>query len=126
MRGPRVVHPDLELTVYVDARLSQMAVRTSIHDALAGRGLGPRRRAFLHPDRWSLGQPLFEGPLVACLAEVPGVRWVDVERFQRLDASEYDVEAGCISVAADEVIRLPRGAADGSGDGIRITIKGVE
>ena len=124
--GPRVVHPDLELTIFVDSALPMKAVRSNIHDALAGKGLNARRRAFLHPDRWSLGQSLFEGPMVACLAEVPGVRWVDVVRFQRLDATEYDIEPGIIAVAEDEVIRLPRGAASASGDGIKLTIVGVE
>jgi hypothetical protein len=51
---------------------------------------------------------------------------VDVVRFQRRDASEYDIEPGRIMVAADEVIRLPRGAGEGSGDGIHVIIEGVE
>jgi hypothetical protein len=124
--GPGLVHPELELKVFVDASLPMMAVRASIHEALAGQSRRSRKRSFLHPDRWSLGQHLYEGPVVACLAEISGVRWVEVVRFQRRDATEYDVEPGRITIASDEVLRLPHGAGDGLGDGVHLTLVGVE
>ena len=120
------MHPDIELKAFIDAARPFMAIQAAIHEALAGRGRISRGRSFLHPDRWSLGQHLYEGPLLARLSQVSGVRWIEVVRFQRRDATEYDIEPGRIAIANDELLRLPQGAGDGTGNGLRITLEGVE
>lgn len=73
--------------------------------------LGPSR--FFHPDRFTLGQPVYLSQIVATAMAVPGVRWVDLDpsragnRFQRFgEAPRGEHAAGRITVGRTEVVEL--------------------
>jgi hypothetical protein len=67
------------------------------------------RRGLFHPDRLTFGQPVLLADVVAAAMGVPGVAWVDVIGFRRLDAPDADtaanLAAGQVTLAPGEVAR---------------------
>jgi len=62
---------------------------------------------FFHPDQFSFGEPVYLSAVVAAAMAVPGVAWVQPQRFQRLGrAAAGEMAAGRIGMARLEIARL--------------------
>lgn len=84
-------------------------VLAGLRDALSARRLPGGRAGLFHADAITFGTPLRLSDVVAAAMTVPGVAWVDVTRFGRLDDSDGEsssnLAAGLIRVSAREVFR---------------------
>lgn len=106
LREPVRVPLDIAMTVCLAPGYSRSETYTRLW-----LELGPSR--FFHPDRFTLGQPVYLSQLVATAMAVPGVRWVDLDpsrggnRFHRFgQAPRGEHAAGRIAIGRTEVAEL--------------------
>ncbi|MFJ8579373.1 putative baseplate assembly protein [Micromonospora sp. NPDC093277] len=99
----------LELLACAAREFERQDVEGRLAAALSARDLGGGRTGFFHPDRFTFGEPLYLSDVVAAAMAVPGVSWVKVRRFGRLDATAAAtaaaLAAGRVAVQPQEVLR---------------------
>ena len=83
--APVKIPLDIRLTVGVKSGHFQGDVVAALSAALGqGRPVGH----FFHPDRQSLGQPVYLSRLIRAAMDVKGVAWVECNRFRRYFSSQ--------------------------------------
>ncbi len=115
---PRFVPLDVALNVcvkqgYLRSDVQQALLEVFSSYALAGGGLG-----YFHPDNFTFGQPVYLSRLIARAMEIPGVRWIKVDRsgtrpgrFQRWGRRAHtEIEDGYIDISRFEIARLDNDA----------------
>jgi hypothetical protein len=110
------VHIDICLRVHCQANEAAGAMVRRLRRELSDLPDIGGRPGYFYPGHWGIGEPVYQGPLLARLAEVPGVRWVDMLRFSRADQAVEESDIGLIPVEIHEVVRLggprPHGGID--------------
>lgn len=112
--GPRFVPLDIAFSVRVAAGFHVGDVETAVRKRLSARMQDDGRAGFFHPDRFSFGEPVYLSQLLAVVAEVPGVAWVDLgkqpssgHRFDRLFAPDGNaIDQGFIGIGRLEIAQL--------------------
>lgn len=99
-----VVHLDMEFRVVLSSDVPESTMRRRLMQALGAQS--SNEIGLFHPDNWGLGQDVYEAPVVRCLADLPGVEWLDTVRFQRRDGSNHASHSGVISIQPHEVARI--------------------
>jgi hypothetical protein len=100
VRAPVYVPVRVDLSVTVQPGARPGLVKSSVYAALAGGSDG-----FFAANHFTFGQTVYRSQMVAQAMSVPGVAWVEVLTFRRLD-SDRDVEA--IDIGPLEIARLER------------------
>ncbi|AGB26692.1 hypothetical protein Mycsm_06555 (plasmid) [Mycobacterium sp. JS623] len=78
VRNPIYVPLDLTLTVCPSASADWPTVRATLGRLFGARVQPDGTPGLFHPDRLSLGSPVYTGPLIAAAVEVPGVVWAEI------------------------------------------------
>lgn len=107
IEAPRQVALDVALRVCVGPEYRNIDVKAALLDKF-GSGVAPNGRlGFFHPDNFTFGQPVYLSRVIAAAMQVPGVVWVQAERFERWGrVSQAELEAGLITMGALEIARL--------------------
>jgi hypothetical protein len=111
LADPVYVSLDLHLVVCVKPGFFRADVRAGLLDAFTAGTRADGRDGFFHPDRFTFGQPVHLGGVVAAAMEVPGVEWVNTRdprvRFQRLGlAAAGELANQVIAMGPMEIARL--------------------
>lgn len=104
VRPAAVVHVDISVHVVVDATVPEPTIRRRMLETLGS--IPCSSKGFFHPSNWEMGQPVYEAPLVRCLSEIQGVRWLETVRFTRRDDPTEPQVKGLIDIQAHEVARI--------------------
>jgi len=105
--GPRFVALELQLEVCVKAGYFRSDVARALLEVLGSRTLPDGRRGHFHPDSLTFGEAVLLSPIVAAAAGVPGVRDVEVLRFERLGVpGRKGIDAGELALGRLEIARL--------------------
>ncbi|MFC7737922.1 putative baseplate assembly protein [Roseomonas sp. GCM10028921] len=105
--SPRFVPLELEARVCVKPEYFRADLREELLRLLGNRDLPDGRRGLFHPDRFSFGQPVHLGPVIAAIQAVPGVASVEVAVFQRQGiASDEAFRTGRLAMGRLEIARL--------------------
>jgi len=81
---PVFVSLEVDLLVCVEEGYFRSHVREGLLQVLGSGPLPGHRRGVFHPDNFTFGQTVYLSPVYAAAREVPGVKSVEVQRFQRL------------------------------------------
>lgn len=92
---------DIQLTIEVAPGYWRSAVLDALKAAL-GSATVNGQQGFFHPDRASLGTPLYLSQIISAAMKVQGVRWVQATRFRRYNGPSQ-LQAGVISFREFEV-----------------------
>jgi len=104
---PSFVPLEIEMTVCVEPGYYRSDVEEELLGVFGARDLPDGRRGVFHPDNFTFGQPVYLSPLIARAMEVPGVRWVEVDRFQRQgETSRGELDRAVLEVDRLEIVRL--------------------
>lgn len=107
IRGPVFVPLDLALLVCAEDGYTKADVKQRVLDALSSGNRSGGGQGFFHPDRFTFGQPVFLSHIYEAVLAVPGVRSVEVKRFQRWGRpAAGEKAAGVIVTAPLEIVRL--------------------
>lgn len=113
---PGVVRPRVRLTAYLMPGADERTVAEALRAAFSDEEFPGRQRGFFHPDRFSLGQPLYLSHILEAAMAVPGVRFLDVSPapqhlFRRDEPGVRDeFERGVLEVGPLELVRVAPGA----------------
>lgn len=83
IRGPVFVPLDSALLVCAQDGYTKADVKQRVLEALGNGNLRGGGARVLHPDRFTFGQPVFLSHIYEAVLAAPGVRSVEVKRFQR-------------------------------------------
>lgn len=124
--GPTFVPLDLALRVCVAPGYSRGIVRAALLETFGnGERPGGAGQGFFRPDNFTFGQPVFLSQVIAAAMGVPGVTWVDVERFGRWGQEERgEREAGRIAFGRLEIARLDNDPNRGENGRIEFIMQG--
>ncbi len=105
--GPHFVALEVKLAVCVEAGYFRSDVAAALLQALGSRTLPDGRRGYFHADNFTFGQPVLLSPMVAAAAAVPGVRDLEVVRFERLGVPTHKaIDEGELAIGRLEIARL--------------------
>jgi hypothetical protein len=105
--APRFVPLDIRLTVHVAANHFQSTVRQALREVFSNVDLPHGRRGFFHPEHLAFGQSVYLSQIVVEAVRVPGVDWVEVERFQRWGCPDRgERQAGELTIGPLEIARI--------------------
>lgn len=105
--GPQFVALDIAMRVCVAPDYFRSTVEQTLLTLLSSQRLPDGRRGFFHPDNFTFGQSVYLSQMVATATQVPGVQWVQVEKFQRWGRSANgELDAGEIPFGQLEIARL--------------------
>jgi hypothetical protein len=112
----RTVPVDLRLSVCVLPGHLRAHVKAALLDVLSDRVLPDGALGWFHPDRWTFGDSLHTGPLLAVAQGVPGVESVDVVHLSVHGEGERGERAGgVLSVGPRSVVALGHLAVEARG-----------
>ncbi|MFG2106457.1 putative baseplate assembly protein [Micromonospora chersina] len=124
VRAARAVPLDVELSVCAAPDEIRGDVGRRVRAALSPFG-SAGTPGFFHPDRFTLGTPLYLSALLAAVMAVPGVQSVTPVVFQRFGrAAQDEIALGVIRPAATEVVELRDDPNLPERGRLRITMKG--
>jgi hypothetical protein len=104
---PDFVPLDIALIVYIAAGHFPNTIRQMLLEVFSDADLQNGQRGFFHPDNFTFGQPVYLSQIVARAKQVPGVVWLEVERFRRWsEVSRGEAEHGYISIGPAEIARV--------------------
>jgi hypothetical protein len=107
IEGPRYVQLHLAIHVCLDDLYFRAQVATSLARVFSTGFLDDGTPALFNPDRYTFGQPVLLSEIYAASHRVPGVRAVDVRRFQRLDDdASSGLETGRVEIGPFEIARF--------------------
>ena len=122
---PVFVPLDLALGVCTAAGYFQADVEAALLETFSNADLADGRRGFFHPDNFTFGQPVYLSQVVAAAMQVPGVQWVEVDRFQHWGAlAQGELQAGQIAMGRLEIARLDNDPNAPENGKIEFTMKG--
>jgi hypothetical protein len=118
VRPPLRAPLEVSLSVCVEPSALRAHVGADIFERLGTRGL-------FAPDRFTFDQPVYLSHLLAAAASVPGVRHLQVLKFQRLGRAETDGRAsGQIDIGANEIATLDNDPNFPERGLLRLTLEG--
>lgn len=107
INGPVYVPLHIVMDVCVEPGYYRSPVKAALLKLLSNRNLPDGTLGFFHPDNLTFNQPVYLSKIVTAAAAVPGVRWVEVKRFQRWGAPDNgELDSGVIPIGRLEVARL--------------------
>lgn len=92
---------DIQLTIEVLSGYWRSAVLDALKATLGSTTVSGQQ-GFFHPDRASLGTPLYLSQIISAAMKVQGVRWVKATRFRRYNGPSQ-LQAGVITFREFEV-----------------------
>lgn len=106
--APQFVPVELAMRVCVKPEYFRSDVKAALLELFSNRVLPDGRRGLFHPDRFTFGQPVYLGPLIAAAQTVPGVASVHVTRFgrQRTPGDPEARQTGQLALGRLEIARL--------------------
>jgi hypothetical protein len=105
--APLFVPLDIAMTVCVSSDHFRSNVKQALLEVFSNRDLAGGRRGFFHPDNFTFGQPVYLSQVVAVAMKVPGVEWMNINRFNRWgQLSRGEREDGRITLGRLEIARL--------------------
>ncbi len=82
-------------------------MNASLLDEFSSGVLPDGRLGFFHPDNFTFGQHVYLSRVIAAAMQVPGVVWVQADRFERWgQLPQGELVAGVITMGALEIARL--------------------
>lgn len=105
--APRFVPLEIELFACVLPDYYRSDVKATLLDVFSNRTFPDGRRGLFHPDNFTFGQPVYLSQLYAAAQAVPGVRFVEIRKFQRLGVdSRAGLDDGLLPMGRLEIARL--------------------
>ena len=86
----KVVPLDLALTVKVNRKYFRSTVKRALLEAFSNRVLPNGQLGIFHPDRLTIGEPVYLSQLLEMAVKIEGVLAVEFTRFRRLDQPKRD------------------------------------
>ncbi len=113
----------IEMTVKISPDYCKEEVEKALLEEFSNRVLPDGRRGFFHSDNFTLGKSLLLSSLVKAAAMVPGVIFVNITKFERMDKLT-DIEFGRsrIDVGPFEKILVEYSSVSSDKDLITISI----
>lgn len=125
--GPQFVPLEIEITVCVQPNYFRGDVRAALLEVFSNRILPDGQRGFFHPDKFTFAQPVYLSALYAAAQEVEGVRFVTIEKFQRLGSpSRVALDEGVLTIGRLEIARLDNDPNFAERGVFRLTLEGGE
>jgi hypothetical protein len=107
IEGPQFVPLDILIKVCVKPGYQRISIKQTLLEEFSNANLAEGRLGFFHPDNFSFGQPVYLSRIIAEAMRVPGVLWVQTERFQRWGGpSRGEIDDGLIRIERLEIARL--------------------
>jgi hypothetical protein len=107
IEGPKFVSLDILIKVCVKPGYQRISIKQTLLEEFSNANLAEGRLGFFHPDNFSFGQPVYLSRIIAEAMRVPGVLWVQTERFQRWGGpSRGEIDDGLIRIERLEIARL--------------------
>ena len=104
---PRFVPLDIALTVQVAPGHFRSIVHQALLETFSNVDLPGGRRGFFHPDSFTFGQPVYLSQVITTATRVPGVAWIEPNRFQRWGQPPRDeLREGQITIGPLAIARL--------------------
>jgi hypothetical protein len=105
--APRNVSLEIKIHVCVKPEYFRSNVEKALLEVFSSVTRADGQRGFFHPDNFTFGQPVYLSAIIAAAQAVEGVRFVEVEKFQRLgtDTEQYKLE-GRLDIGRLEIARL--------------------
>jgi hypothetical protein len=105
--APRNVSLEIKIHVCVKREYFRSNVEKALLEVFSSSTRADGQRGFFHPDNFTFGQPVYLSAIIAAAQAVEGVRFVEVEKFQRLgtDTEQYKLE-GRLDIGRLEIARL--------------------
>jgi predicted phage baseplate assembly protein len=129
--APRYVPIDLALIIRLASGARPGDVEAALLQTFGTAALTGGRLGFFHPDRFTFGDPLPVGQILAAAQGVPGVASVELQRLSRLRSGRPDLETainfrqGFLAVGPDEIVRLDNDPNAPENGVFRLTVQGV-
>ncbi|HYG09236.1 MAG TPA: putative baseplate assembly protein [Pyrinomonadaceae bacterium] len=105
--GPQFVPLEIEMTVCVEPSYFRGDVKAALLQVFSNTTLPDGQPGIFNPDKFSFGQPVYLSALYQAAQQVDGVRFVEINKFQRLAvASSQALDEGLLAVGRLEIARL--------------------
>ncbi len=105
--GPEDVALEMEMIVCVESDYFRSDVLATLQDVFRSDTRVDGSLGFFHPDNFTFGQSVYLSELYAAAQEVAGVRYVEINIFQRLGtASSVALDEGVLTIGRLEIARL--------------------
>jgi len=105
--GPQFVPLEIEMTVCVQSGYFRGDVKAALLLVFSNTTQADGERGVFHPDNFTFGQPVYLSKLYAASQAVEGVRFVTIEKFQRLGVdSRQALDDGVLKLRRLEIARL--------------------
>ncbi|MBS1912847.1 MAG: putative baseplate assembly protein [Bacteroidetes bacterium] len=125
VNGPSFVSLDIAMEVCVKEGYYRAPVKTALLKLFSNRMLANGTLGFFHPDNLTFNQPIYLSAMITAAADVPGVKWVTMKRFQRWGRRPNgELDAGIIQIGRLEIARLDNDPSAPENGRIDITMKG--
>ena len=105
IKNPRYVPLQIKLGIHLKPGASTLIVQRALSQAFSQEILPGGDIGFFYPHRFDFGQSVYQSQVIAHAMAVPGVEWVEVQQFRRVD-SHTDVTE--IIIEPREIARLKR------------------
>ena len=123
--GPQFVPLEIELTVCVQPNYFRSDVKAALLQVFSNKILPDGQYGVFHPDKFTFAQPVYLSVLYAAAQKVEGVRFVTIEKFQRLGIdSRQALDAGVMQIGRLEIARLDNDPNFAERGVFRLTLEG--
>jgi predicted phage baseplate assembly protein len=123
--GPHFVPLELEMTVCVQSGYFRSDVKAALLVVFSNTIRPDGRLAVFHPDNFTFGQPVYLSKLYAEAQAVEGVRFVTIDKFQRLGVdSRQALDDGVLTLGRLEIARLDNDPNFAEHGVLRLTMEG--
>lgn len=109
IEAPIFVPLNILLKVCIKPNYIKGNVKRSLLEIFSNTTLPNGQRGFFHPDNFTFGQSVYLSQIIATAMQVPGVDWVQAEKFERWDrpsVDEKELTDGLITLERLEIARL--------------------
>jgi baseplate J-like protein len=123
--GPQFVPLEIEMTVCVKPGYFRGDVKAALLLVFSSTIRPDGEPGQFHPDNFSFGQPVYLSKLYAAAQAVEGVRFVTIEKFQRLGRdSRRALDDGVLKLGRLEIARLDNDPSFAERGVLRLTMEG--
>lgn len=123
--GPQLVPLEIEMTVCVQPNYFRSDVKAALLQVFSNRILPDGQRGVFHPDNFTFAQPVYLSVLYAAAQKVEGVRFVTIEKFQRLGIDSREaLDEGVMQIGRLEIARLDNDPNFAERGVFRLTLEG--
>ena len=122
---PEFVSLEIEMTVCVQPNYFRSDVKAALLRIFSNKILSDGSRGVFHPDNFTFAQPVYLSVLYAAAQKVEGVRFVTIERFQRLGINSHQaLDDGVMPMGRLEIARLDNDPNFAERGVFRLTLEG--